>query len=211
MTDAIATRAPGYARATTAMPAFVRHVPDCGTFSLRRLEPDADGECVHDWVNRSYARYWGMRNTTVEQVRAAYREILGAGHSDAWMGFHDGRPAFVLETYEAAGDRIADHYEVQAGDHGMHILVGPPRGERIPGFTRHVFTVILEFLFSDPAVRRIVVEPDVTNDAIHRLNLDAGFVYDRHIDLPEKTAALAFCTRERFEASRRRRSTTDDE
>ncbi|MFW5970036.1 MAG: GNAT family N-acetyltransferase, partial [Halofilum sp. (in: g-proteobacteria)] len=154
-------------------PAFARYIEGCGNFTLRRMEPDADGECVHDWVNRPYARYWGLSNTSVEEVRAAYREILAADHSTAWMGFHEGRPAFVLETYRAAGDRIAGYYDVRPGDYGMHILVGPPR-QRIPGFTRHVFTVILEFLFSDPAVERIVVEPDVNNEAIHKRNLDAG-------------------------------------
>lgn len=208
MTDTLVHAVTEDPSAVGSTPTFERHIAGCGTFTLRRLEPDADGECIHDWVNRPYARYWGMQNTTVEEVRTAYREILAADHSTAWLGFHEGRPAFVLETYRAAGDRIADYYDVQPGDHGMHILVGPPR-ERIPGFTRHVFTVILEFLFSDPAVERIVVEPDVNNDAIHRLNLDAGFVYDRHIELPEKTAALAFCTRERFAATRRHRSTSD--
>ncbi len=117
------------------------------------------------------------------------------------MGFHEGCPAFVLETYHAAGDRIAAYYDVQPGDHGMHILVAPPR-RRIPGFTRHIFTVILDFLFSDPAVARIVVEPDADNEAIHRLNRDAGFVYERRIELPEKTAWLAFCTRADFAATR---------
>jgi RimJ/RimL family protein N-acetyltransferase len=82
----------------------------------------------------------------------------------------------------------------------MHILIAPPR-ERLPDFTWHVFTVILDFLFSDPAVERIVVEPDANNDAIHRLNRRAGFRYQGNIPLPEKTASLAFCTREDYQAA----------
>ena len=34
-------------------------------------------------------------------------------------------------------------------------------------------------LFADPAVRRVVVEPDVRNTAVHALNEAVGFVPDR--------------------------------
>ena len=51
------------------------------------------------------------------------------------------------------------------------------------------------------AVRRVVVEPDVRNDRIAALNAAAGFVVARTVDLPDKTAALGFCSREAFTAS----------
>lgn len=59
----------------------------------------------------------------------------------------------------------------------------------------------MDFLFSHPDINRIVVEPDVRNDRIHRLNKRAGFVYERKVELPEKTAWLAFCTREQYRAA----------
>jgi len=54
-------------------------------------------------------------------------------------------------------------------------------------------------LFEDPAVERVVVEPDVANRAVHALNEAVGFVPEREIQKPEKKALLSFCTRERFE------------
>ena len=44
--------------------------------------------------------------------------------------------------------------------------------------------------FSDPSVRRVVVEPDARNDKIAALNAAVGFVVARAVELPDKTAAL---------------------
>ena len=94
------------------------------------------------------------------------------------------------------------HYDVQPGDVGMHVLVAPA-DKRIPGFTWAVFVQIMDFLFSDERVERVVVEPDVSNDAIHPINRRAGFVYHRQIELPGKTAWFATCTRVDYDAALR--------
>ncbi|GAA3303670.1 hypothetical protein GCM10020295_52860 [Streptomyces cinereospinus] len=70
------------------------------------------------------------------------------------------------------------------------------------GFTRAVITAVMEELFADPRTRRVVVEPDVGNKAVHALNEAVGFVPVREIDKPEKRALLSFCTREQFMAAR---------
>lgn len=62
-------------------------------------------------------------------------------------------------------------------------------------------------LFADPAARRVVVEPDVANKAVHALNEAVGFVPEREIQKPEKPALLSFCTREQFEAATGLRTT----
>jgi RimJ/RimL family protein N-acetyltransferase len=79
----------------------------------------------------------------------------------------------------------------------MHFLVAPS-DTPVHGFTRAVITAVMEHLFADPATRRVVVEPDVNNTAVHALNEAVGFVPEREIRKPEKKALLSFCTRERF-------------
>lgn len=69
------------------------------------------------------------------------------------------------------------------------------------GFTRAVITAVMAYLFADPAVRRVVVEPDVANTAVHALNEAVGFVPEREVRKPEKRALLSFCTREQFLAA----------
>ena len=62
--------------------------------------------------------------------------------------------------------------------------------------------VILERLFADPGVERIVVEPDARNTKIHVLNARLGFLPAGEVALPGKRALLSFCTREAFHAAR---------
>ena len=69
------------------------------------------------------------------------------------------------------------------------------------GFTAEVVAFLLGELFADPAVQRLVVEPDARNDKIAALNAAVGFVVARAVDLPDKTAALSFCSRDDFTAS----------
>ena len=58
----------------------------------------------------------------------------------------------------------------------MHVLVAPAEPVReCPGFTGAVFETILDFLFSDPLVDRVVVEPDIRNTKIQALNERMGF------------------------------------
>jgi len=188
------------AEAETAATIFQHTIEGRGTFALRPLAPVTDAELVHDWVSRPYAQYWGMQDLDIGGVAAAYREIVNGEHSAAYLGIFEGQPSFIVETYRPDAEPVGEHYTVQPGDRGMHILIAPPR-ERLPDFTWHVFTVVMEFLFSDPVVERVVVEPDANNNAIHRLNRRAGFRYQGNIQLTEKVASLAFCTRDDFRAA----------
>jgi siderophore synthetase component len=173
---------------------FFKCIPGSGDYYLRHLQMPEDIPLIHDWVTREYAKYWGMQGSSIEEVEAAYVKILK--HAQVFMGFYNDKPAFLLERYRAMEDQVGKYYDVQPGDYGMHILVAPV-DQRIPNFTWHVFTVIMDFIFSDARVERIVVEPDVRNEKIHILNKRAGFEYQQVIELPNKTAYLGVCTRER--------------
>lgn len=175
---------------------FRRLHPTLGEFVLRPLDLATDLWHIHDWVNQEYARYWMMQHTTPAQVAASYRDILEQG--EVFVGLHDGEPQFLMESYDAAESPLSQHYPAEAGDRGMHVLVAPPMAPR-SGFTWAVFCTVMDFLFSDPSIRRIVVEPDVRNDKIHAINRRAGFRYDRVLELPHKRAHLAFCTRADYE------------
>jgi siderophore synthetase component/RimJ/RimL family protein N-acetyltransferase len=173
-----------------------------GGFQLRPLRLPDDVEVIHDWVSQPYAKYWGLVGESPEVVLAAYRQITKS--ADVYLGLRDGSAAFLLECYDPGLHVVGRHYPVQQGDRGMHVLVAPP-STVTPGFTWSVFCAVLDFLFSDPATRRVVVEPDIRNFKIHALNRRAGFRYQRAIALPNKTAHLAFCTREDHERARSRR------
>ena len=185
---------------------FTRTDPALGDFALRDLDPAADGELLHGWVTHPKAVFWQMTDATVADVVRAYQEIADHAHHDAFLGLYRGTPAFLVERYDPAHVELVGQYDAEPGDVGMHFLTAP--GERrIPGFTRAVLTTVMEFLFADPAARRVVVEPDVRNTAVHRLNAAVGFTAVREITKPEKRALLSFCTRAQFAAARDRTTT----
>ncbi|HZX04535.1 GNAT family N-acetyltransferase [Kribbella sp.] len=178
-------------------PTYRRFVAGLGTLSLRPLDLDADLRTLHGWVTRPYARYWGLLNASLADVRTEYQRIASTAHHRAFLGEHDGRPAFLMERYSPAHDAVGQVYDVAPGDIGMHVLVGPPVAP-ISGFTAAVFETIMDSLFGDPLVDRVVVEPDVRNTKIQALNARMGFRKHSIVTLPDKQAWLSFCTRDQY-------------
>ena len=171
-----------------------------GPLTLHPLDPQADAAVVHDWVTRPYARFWGMQDASLDDVTAAYAGIDASPHHDAFLGRHDGEPAFLVERYDPRHAEVGRHYVPEPGDVGMHFLVGPT-DDPVPGFTRAVITAAMRLCFADPAARRVVVEPDARNDKVHALNAAVGFEVAGPITLSDKEALLSFCTRAQFAAA----------
>ncbi|MFD9432948.1 GNAT family N-acetyltransferase [Streptomyces sp. NPDC060002] len=171
-----------------------------GRLTLRPLDPVEDAELLHGWVTHPKSAYWMMQNAKLVDVERAYMDIAADEHSHALIGLHDGEPAFLMEHYDPAHRELVGLYEPRPGDVGMHFLVAPT-DRPVHGFTRAVITAVMARLFDDPATSRVVVEPDVSNTAVHALNEAVGFVPEREIQKPEKRALLSFCTREQFVAA----------
>jgi hypothetical protein len=167
------------------------------TFTFRAVDPPKDAELLHAWVTHPKAAFWMMQDAEPADVERAYAEIAADEHHHALLGLLDGEPAFLMEKYDPAHRELVGLYEPEPGDVGMHFLV-PPTDTPVHGFTRAVISAVMAHLFEDPATSRVVVEPDVSNKAVHALNEAVGFVPEREIQTPEKKALLSFCTREQY-------------
>ncbi|MEV8595358.1 GNAT family N-acetyltransferase [Streptomyces sp. NPDC052012] len=171
------------------------------TFTFRPLDPLKDAVLLHSWVTHPKAAFWMMQDAKLEDVEREYMKIAADEHHHAYLGLDErGAPVFLMEKYDPAHRELVGLYEPQPGDVGMHFLT-PPTDRPVHGFTRSVITAVMAYLFEDPATRRVVVEPDVDNKAVHALNEAVGFVPEREIQKPEKRALLSFCTREQFLAA----------
>ena len=168
--------------------------------TVEPLDPARDHALLHTWVTHPRSVFWGMQEATPEEVYEEYARIAQDPHHEALLGRADGEAAFLMERYRPAHSPLAGMPELRAGDVGMHLLVAPTE-TAVRGFTRAVMRRVMQECFADPAVRRVVVEPDVRNDRIAALNAAVGFVVARAVDLPGKTAALSFCSRDDFTAS----------
>ncbi|WP_405980593.1 GNAT family N-acetyltransferase [Streptomyces sp. NBC_00158] len=185
---------------TTPELLFARTDAALGTFSIRPLDPFSDAELLHGWVTHPKAAFWMMQEASLTEVEREYVRITAHEHHQAFIGLHEGRPAFLMESYDPSRLELVGLYDAQPGDVGMHFLVAPS-DTPISGFTRAVITTVMASLFADPATERVVVEPDVRNKAVHALNEAVGFVPEGPVQKPEKEALLSFCTRAQFEAA----------
>jgi len=83
---------------------------------------------------------------------------------------------------------------VKPGDLGLHFMLAPPATEQ-RGFTAPVMTFLLASAFADPAVRRLVVDPDARNTKALAVVQRLGFQLGPVVELSTKPAQPAFLGR----------------
>ena len=169
--------------------------------TIEPLELPRDLATLHAWVTHPRSVFWGMQGASVDEVQTEYARIADDPNHEALLGRADGSPAFLMERYDPLHSPLADLPELLPGDVGMHLLVAPT-DTPVPGFTAAIMRRVIVECFADPAISRVVVEPDIRNDKIAALNGAAGFRVVRPVELPDKTAAFSVCTRASFAASR---------
>ncbi|MBD8077787.1 GNAT family N-acetyltransferase [Cellulosimicrobium arenosum] len=180
--------------------------------TVEPLDAVRDAALVQRWLAHPRSAFWQMGDLDVDAVRTYLADVAADPRQHAWLGRVDDEPAFLVETYDPARVTLADAPAavelLEAGDVGMHLLVGPPTDDGAPrrGFTSAVMSAVVRFCLADRAAggrgaRRVVVEPDVRNTAIAAKNAAAGFRVLREVELAGKRAHLAVATRADLDAS----------
>lgn len=188
---------------------YSRTHPGLGRFALRAVDPAADAALLWNWLTHPKSVFWEMGEASLSDVRRQFESVAASERHRAYLGSHEQRPAFLTERYDPGADPVGEVYPVRSGDVGMHFLVAPTTTP-IAGFSNGVLVTVLAMLFADPAVTRVVVEPDVANHAVHRRNAEVGFEVLDTVSLPGKQALLSACTREQFETATECRQPTGD-
>ncbi|RKQ37156.1 GNAT family N-acetyltransferase [Kocuria tytonis] len=163
-------------------------------FSLRPVDPERDLPLLHEWLSAPRAQAWGLVGAPAEDVAREYHRMAAAAGEDAWIVSEHGSPLALLETYDPARSPLADVWPVRDGDAGLHLFVAPAT-RPVPGTTRAVMAAALQFVLADPAVQRVLVEPDVRNERIRAVNRWAGFREVGECRLPDKTACVSVVDR----------------
>lgn len=157
---------------------------------FRAVAPASDAALIHAWVSEPRARFWGMLEADLEEVEAIYTYIDEQPHLAAWLALVDGTPVGIVQTYDPFVDEIGDFYDRRAGDIGVHLFLAddPARA----GHTEVLLTSAMRSLLRDPAIRRIVLEPDLDNASSIELLTRLGATLGPVVELPGKTAQFAF-------------------
>jgi len=175
--------------------------PSWGEVRIIPLVPEEDAGLIHSWVTEERARFWGMLGHSREQVLEIYRFVESLETHHAFLVTLEGEAVALFQSYEPLHDPVGETYPARAEDVGVHLLLAPAT-RPIPFFTPSLVNTLVEYLFTDPAIDRIVVEPDIRNDKALRRMLATGFEAGPVITLAEKEAQLAFLKREVFEGGR---------
>ncbi|MFF9977056.1 GNAT family N-acetyltransferase [Streptomyces erythrochromogenes] len=166
-------------------PVYTQLVEGFGTVTVTPVDPAADADLIHGWVTQERARFWGMGEASRELVREIYEDVDRRTTHHAFIVAREGEPVALFQTYECAEDRVSECYDALPGDVGVHLLISPSEGTPQPGFSAILLEAFFSFVFSDPATRRVVAEPDARNTkAIARLER-TGFVLGPEVVLPE--------------------------
>ncbi|WP_308221909.1 GNAT family N-acetyltransferase [Curtobacterium sp. VKM Ac-2922] len=163
-----------------------------GLLSVEPVDPDRDAAVVQAWLAHPASSWWGMAHLDVDGVRTYLRGVQQDPAQAAWLGRRDGEPCFLAETYDPARVLLTDVWAAEPGDVGMHLLVAPPPADaRVHGLTSAVMRTVVEHCRDALGARRVVVEPDVRNTAVHAKNAEVGFRALREVDVDGKRALLS--------------------
>ncbi|WP_121254684.1 GNAT family N-acetyltransferase [Nocardioides ferulae] len=176
------------------------HQFDGSPLWLDPVVPDRDADLLHHWVAQERARFWMMQEHSRDEVHAVYTWIDEQPTHHAWLVRLGEEPVALLQDYQPTAEEVGEHYEVLPGDLGLHFMLAPADTPR-HGLTAAVFRFVLATAFADPAVQRLVVEPDARNDKAVALVRRIGMRLGPVVPLSAKPAQLAFLTRAAYTAA----------
>ncbi len=159
-------------------------------FEFRPLgEPDLP--LLYEWLCRPHVAEWWHEETTLEKVRETYLpRISSSSDADCYFACIGGKPVAYIQSYVAVesgtgwwpgqhdrGVLGIDQFLADAKDLGKGLGT-----ELVRQFAR--------FLFRDPAVTKIQVDPSPTNGCAIRCYEKAGFKRVGLITTPDGPALL---------------------
>ncbi|RBI62453.1 N-acetyltransferase [halophilic archaeon] len=181
---------------------YQTHARDVGkTVSLRPVDLDRDLGRLHRWLGSEHVKPYWQLDLPLPAFREELREKLEDDHLTPYVGCLDHVPMSYWECYWAADDALANHYDADPNDQGVHLLVGPEEylGH---GYALPLLRAVVAMQFRHPETRRVVAEPDARNERARRVFERCGFRDEGEFrfDEREKDATLLVCDRDRFES-----------
>lgn len=170
------------------------------TIAFRPASMMADLGRLHAWLNGEHVLPYWQLDDPLPAFRRRLAEKLADDHLTPYVGCLDHVPMSYWERYWAVDDPLANHYDAEPADQGIHLLIGPP--EYLDnGYATPLLRAMTDLAFRRPETDRVVAEPDARNERAIRVFERCGYEPVREFEFPEedKTALLVACDRDRFE------------
>ncbi|UWQ33787.1 acetyltransferase [Leisingera sp. M527] len=168
------------------------------TFSLRALDPAADLELFHAWMNDTRVAAFFEESGTLEYHRNYLSRMQADPHMMPVLGCLDGRPFCYFELYWARENRIGAHYPAGDWDRGWHVLVGDPEARGADYITAWLPSLMHYMFLAEPRTQALVGEPAASHTQQLRNLTRSGFAAVKEFDFAHKRATLVRLKREHF-------------
>lgn len=170
------------------------------TISLRQASMERDFGRLYRWLGSDHVKPYWQLDLPLPAFRETFREKLADDHLTPYVGCLDHAPMSYWECYWAVEDDVANHYDAEPTDQGVHLLIGPEEylGQ---GYAVPLMRAVVGIQFRHPETDCVVAEPDARNERVIHVFEQCGFEPRREFrfDEAEKDAVLMVCERERFE------------
>ncbi|WP_368504997.1 GNAT family N-acetyltransferase [Alkalihalophilus sp. As8PL] len=165
--------------------------------SFREVELEKDLEKLHQWHHQDHVIPFWKQNFMLPDYKVHLQKLLADQHQTLYIGHLDDEPMSYFERYWTEDDLIANYYDAEVGDQGIHLLIGPDaflgKGLALP-----LVRAMTAFGFQHPETKKIIAEPDIRNKKMIHVFEKCGFEAVKEVDLPDKRGLLMFCDREEF-------------
>lgn len=159
-------------------------------YGLRLGDPDADAEMIAEWMNRPHlAESWECAWPAARWHRYLGAQLEGS-FSRPFIATVDGVDRGYIELYRAAKDSIADRYEHDPYDLGLHVAVADLDHIK-RGYVSYALPHLLGSIFDlDPRCRRIMFDPDHRNVLARKFCERGSCVFLGEHDMSNRRMAL---------------------
>lgn len=158
-------------------------------FDLRPATGE-DAATIAWWMSRPHVEPWWRQDWSVERWAQQIAEQSAGEHSLPCVVSLDAEQLGYVELYRVRHDRIAEYYDHDLHDWGVHVAIGDSARTGQGIGRRLLAAVAAAVLRADPRCPRVIAEPDATNLPSIRAFTAAGFRIVAELQLPEKKAAL---------------------
>lgn len=179
------------------LPDFYSYIENETQFYLRQMQYPEDMALVHKWMHEPHViPQWQLNQSEIE-LQVYYEKALADDHHRILIVGVNGQDVGYAEIYEGKRDRLGRYYDGHDTDLGWHLLFGE-KSAFGQGYLRPVMRMLGFYIFEHAPSTKIVGEPDHTVKPYAVVVEELCYEAQRLIPMPEKTAMLYYCFKDKF-------------
>lgn len=179
------------------LPDFYEYYENETQFYLRQVQYPQDIPLLHRWMHEPHVIPQWKLNQSELDLMVYFDKMLADDHQRLLIVGINGQDVGYTEIYEGQRDRLGRYYEGHQDDLGWHLLFGE-KSAFGRGYLRPVIRMLSFYIFEHAQSVKIVGEPDHTVKPYAAVVEELCYEAQRLIPMPEKTAMLYYCYREKF-------------